>query len=33
MVKDWTPGTPLSERVPRTSPQKYIKYDKLVKSK
>ena len=34
MVRDWTPGTfPLSERVPRTSPQKNIKYDELVKSK
>ena len=34
MVKDWTPGTfPLSERVPRTSPPKNIKYDELVKSK
>ena len=34
MVKDWTPGIfPLSERVPRTSLQKNIKYDELVKSK
>ena len=33
MVKDWTPGTfPLSERVPRTSPQQTSNMTNLLRA-